>query len=90
VVARLARSGGDSVLRLSIYNPVDERFDTVVEQLVADGTARQLAFRTDSLRHVTRERQFRLAVIGDVVAGDPTDLAIDLVAVDLVLRTIPN
>jgi hypothetical protein len=88
-IARVGRSDGDSVLRMSIYNPVDERFDTVVELAPGGTAARTLAFATNSLRHVTRERQLRVTVIGDVAPGTRTELAVDLVEVVLVAGTSP-
>jgi dipeptidyl aminopeptidase/acylaminoacyl peptidase len=88
VVARVDRTGGDSVLRLSLYNPVDERFDTVVELGPQSTAAATLTFATSSLRHVTRERGFRFHVIGDLPAGDPSELHVDHVEVELV--TVAN
>lgn len=85
-VARATRVGGDSTLRMSIYNPVDERFDTAVEIVPANTASHTLEFRTSSLRHVTNERQLRVTVIADVVAGAACYLAIDQVAVELVAR----
>lgn len=83
IVARTSRAGGDSLLRTSIYNPLDERFDTAVE-LPAATTATTLAFTTSSLRHVTAERQLRITVVGDLAPGARADLHIDLVEVVLV------
>ncbi|HEX5053463.1 MAG TPA: hypothetical protein VFZ65_16920 [Planctomycetota bacterium] len=85
-IARTSRAGGDSKLRMSIYNPVDERFDIVVE-VPAPGTSPQtMTFTTSSLRHVTKEKQLRVTVIGDVDPGARTELNIDLVEVMLVRR----
>ncbi len=88
-VARTSRAGSDVQLRMSIYNPVDERFDTAVETDVSDTMARTLEFRTTSLRHVTRERQLRVTVIGDLPAGDVAELHIDLLQVELIARQRP-
>jgi Tol biopolymer transport system component len=87
--ARTNRSDNTSVLRLSLYNPVDERFDTVVELTPDVATPRMLEFRTSSLRHVTREKQLRFTVIGDLPAGDTAQLRIDLAEVVLVARDLP-
>ncbi|MBL9077628.1 MAG: PD40 domain-containing protein [Planctomycetes bacterium] len=88
-VARTSQPGADAILRMSIYNPVDERFDTVVE-LAADSAApRTLAFRTRSLRHVTREKQLRVTVIADQPPGQSAELHVDLVEVELVARSAP-
>lgn len=89
VVARSSRADGDSLLRLTIYNPVDERFDTVVETPPGGTAARTLEFRTTSLRHVTRERQLRVTVGSELPAGDTAQLRIDLVQVELVARSRP-
>lgn len=88
-VARVLRTGGDTALRMSIYNPVDERFDTAVEMQPLDTNAVTMTFRTTSLRHVTRERQLRLTVIGDVANGAATELLVDLVEVELLGNLTP-
>jgi hypothetical protein len=87
-VARTSRAGSGSVLRLSIHNPVDERFDTVVELPVAATTASTLSFATSSLRHVSREKQLRVTVIGDLPAGARAELRVDLLEVVLVARPL--
>jgi hypothetical protein len=73
---RVDRADGDSMLRTSLYNPVDERFDTVVE----------LAYTTDSLRHVTSQRQARITAIADLAPGPRAELRIDLVELVVVPR----
>jgi len=86
-VARSSRGGAGSRLRMSIYNPVDERFDTVVEQpIVVAGAAQTMTFTTASLRHVTSERQLRVTVIADLDDGAQAELRIDQVEVVLVAR----
>lgn len=90
VAARALRAGAGCRLRVSLYNPVDERFDTVAEREVADTTLRTLRFRTDSLRHVTRERQVRFTVIADLAPGEASELAVDLVAVRAAFRNNPQ
>jgi hypothetical protein len=85
-VARTSRAGQGAMLRMSIYNPVDERFDTVVEFAADDTSPRTMQFRTSSLRHVTREKQLRVTVIGDLPDGDTAELRIDQVQVELVAR----
>jgi Tol biopolymer transport system component len=89
LLARASRINGDSVLRSSIYNPVDERFDTVVELAPSSPSLQTLAFRTNSLRHVTKEKQLRLTVVADLAPGARADLFIDLVEVVLVARAGP-
>lgn len=89
VVARSSRVGGGSVLRVSLYNPVDERFDTAVELAPASTDPQTLAFTTSSLRHVTRAKQVRVTVVADLAAGDRAELRVDLVEVVLVARSAP-
>ena len=86
--ARCSRGGQDSFLRMSLYNPVDERFDTVVElpSVASTTTTQTLAFTTSSLRHVTSQKQLRITVIADVAAGARADLLVDQVQVVLVPR----
>lgn len=86
VVARVTRVGGDTALRATIYNPVDERFDTVVELAPGDTGARTLQFALQSQRHVTRERQVRIGVVGEIAAGAAAELHVDRVAVAVVPR----
>ncbi|MBL8726988.1 MAG: PD40 domain-containing protein [Planctomycetes bacterium] len=88
-VARVTRGGPDTMLRMSIYNPVDQRFDIVVERAANDTAAQAMEFRTSSLRHVTRERQLRVTVIGDLPIGATAELHVDLVQVELVVRAGP-
>lgn len=88
-VARVGRIGGDTTLRMSIYNSADERFDTVVELLPTDTAARTMTFSTSSLRHLTRERQLRVTVVGEIAPGARSDLRVDLVEVTLVARVPP-
>lgn len=88
-VARITRTGGSSALRMSIYNPVDERFDTAVELRPGDTGNRELRCNLSSLRHLTRQRQLRFTVIGDLEAGAPAELRVDLVEVTLIRRQAP-
>jgi len=88
-VARITRTGGTSALRMSIYNPVDERFDTAVELLPTDTGNREMRCNLSSLRHLTRQRQLRFTVIGDIDAGAPAELRVDLVEVALIRRQAP-
>jgi hypothetical protein len=85
--ARVARADAGSVLRMSIYNPVDERFDIVFEQPVTDTAAHTMTFTTTSLRHLTRERHLRVTVIGDLPAGARSQLLVDQFEVTLVTHT---
>jgi hypothetical protein len=82
---RVDRADGDSMLRTSLYNPVDERFDTVVEKAAAT-SAVELAYTTDSLRHVTSQRQARITAIADLAPGPRAELRIDLVELVVVPR----
>jgi dipeptidyl aminopeptidase/acylaminoacyl peptidase len=81
IVARASRAGAGSVLRSSLYNPVEERFDTVVELEPSGTGAQTLTFRAASLRHLTRERQLRVTVIADLAPGPRAELHVDLVEV---------
>ena len=85
-LCRTSRSDGDSVLRMSIYNPVDERFDTVVERSAAGTGMQTMTFSSASLRHLTAEKQLRVTVIGDLAPGNRGELEIDLVEVTMVVR----
>lgn len=84
--ARVGRADGDTHLRMSIYNPVDERFDTVVELAPGDTASHVMTFATSSLRHVTREKQVRFTVIGEIGAGAASQMFVDLVELTVVAR----
>lgn len=86
-VARLSRIGGDTELRMSIFNTVDSRFDTAVEIEPLSTGLHTMTFTTSSLRHISSARQLRVTVIGDVEHGDRADLSIDLVEVSVVARS---
>jgi hypothetical protein len=86
VLARATRIGGNTALRLAIYNPVDERFDTAVELAPASTSLQTMTFSTSSLRHVTRQRELRVTVIADIAPGERSELRVDLVEVVLVAR----
>lgn len=87
-IARCTRID-DGLMRLSIYNPIESRFDTAVEWTPTSTAAQTLAFRTSSLRHVTRQKQLRVTVGVDVADGDPAGFWIDLVEVELIARQLP-
>ena len=84
--ARATRVDGAPVLRMSLRNLVDNRFDTVIEVTPTSTDEQELSFRTSSLRHVTSERDFQFTVIADLDPGDPAELWIDLVEVELTPR----
>lgn len=80
---RVSRSGGDSLLRLSLRNPVDGRADTVVELPVDTADEQELTFLTSSLRHLDRDGTFEFHVIADLDSGPPSDVWIDLIACEV-------
>lgn len=82
---RADRGEGDSLLRTSLYNPVDERFDTVVEK-PATTSALELSYATSSLRHVTSQRQVRVTAIADLAPGARAEVRVDLVELVVVPR----
>ncbi|MCB9876463.1 MAG: PD40 domain-containing protein [Planctomycetes bacterium] len=83
---RCSRVDAESFLRVSIYNPSDNRFDTAVELTPTSTDEQTMTFRTSSLRHVPRERNVRLNFIFDLPDGDPADCRIDLVELVMVTR----
>jgi hypothetical protein len=88
-VARASRVDGDAILRMSIYNPVEGRFDTAFEMEPATTGAQEMTFTTSSLRHVTLEKQLRVTVIADLPHGDTADMNVDLVEVELIASEPP-
>jgi dipeptidyl aminopeptidase/acylaminoacyl peptidase len=86
IVARVTRADGGTALRSSLHNPVASRFDTVAE-IDAPGTgAHVLTFTTQSLAHVTMERDVRFTVIGDISPGASAELHVDQVQLELIRR----
>ncbi|MFK7738867.1 MAG: TolB family protein [Planctomycetota bacterium] len=83
-VVRVSRFDGDSLLRLSLRNPIDNRSDTVVELAPDSDEAHELTFVTSSLRHVSRNGTIQVNVIADLDSGDRADVNIDLVACEVV------
>ncbi len=88
-VARSTRIDASSRLRMSIYNPVDQRFDTCVELAPSTTGVQTMEFTTSSLRHVTQQKQLRVTVIADLEPGARAQLWIDQVEVALVARSTP-
>lgn len=86
IVAAARRIGGDTVLRAGIRNHVARRSDTVVEIEPGDTGFMELAFATASLAHVDREGFVSVEVIADVEAGARTELWVDLVEIEIVVR----
>lgn len=83
IVAKVSRSDAATTLRTSLHNPVARRFDTVAE-LPAPGTGlRTLTFVTQSLAHVSLERQVRVTVIGEIGAGARAELQVDQVQLEV-------
>ena len=85
-VVRASRIDGDSLFRISLRNPSDNRYDTVVEQTPSSIGEQTMEFRTSSLRHVTRERALQFNVIADIDEGERVDFWIDMVEVVIVPR----
>ncbi len=83
VRARVSRIDGEPVLRMSLQNLVENRYDTVIELTPLSTAEQEVTFRTSSLRHVDRDSGVRFTVIADLDAGDPADLWIDLVEVEV-------
>ncbi|GAB4159483.1 MAG: hypothetical protein Fur0037_26660 [Planctomycetota bacterium] len=79
--ARVSRFDNDTAIRLGILNPVAGRQDTVVEISPGSGAPRRMAFSTQSLAHVSRERTIGIGVIAEIARGNRAELCIDQVRV---------
>ncbi|MFN3244397.1 MAG: TolB family protein [Planctomycetota bacterium] len=86
--ARVSRVDGEPVLRMSVRNLADNRYDTAIEFTPTSTTEQEVTFRTSSLRHVSKEGDFQFTVIADLEDGDPADFWLDLVEVELVPRQL--
>jgi len=89
IVAAARRFGGDSVLRATLRNHVERRFDTVVERTPTDQGYMELSFATASLAHVDREGYISTAVIADLEPGARAELWVDLIEIQIVVRAAP-
>ncbi len=72
-----SRSGGGSFVRATLYNPVARRYDTIAERQDPGTGWSSLEFTTQSLAHVTLERQVRIGVIVDLEPGSRAEFRID-------------
>ncbi|MCK5944782.1 MAG: PD40 domain-containing protein [Planctomycetes bacterium] len=86
VQARVERVDGEPVLRISLRNLPDNRYDTVVEWTPTSTAEQEFGFRTASLRHLSSERTLQFNLIADLDPGDPADFWIDLIEVEVVAR----
>lgn len=90
IIANVSRSDANTTLRTSLYNPVAKRFDTVAEVPQPGTGNRELTFTTQSLAHVTLERDVRFTVIGEVGQGAVAELNVDYVLCEFVRRVVPQ
>lgn len=79
IIASLDTVREDSALRITVYNVVQERFDTVAEFEPKTAGPQTLSFRIGSLEHIDRSRRVRVEVIGDLSQGDRAELRVDRV-----------
>jgi hypothetical protein len=86
VQMRASRADGDSMLRISLYDPVEGRYDVVGELAPGGTNLRTLGVATQSLAHVTLERQVQCHLIADLAVGNGAELAIDSVSLVVVPR----
>lgn len=86
VTASTSRHDGDTLLRLTLHNPLASRQDTVTELAPPSTAPLQLGFRTQSLLHVSRERRLLVGVVGEIAHGNRAELHIDHVGVRVVPR----
>jgi len=84
MVARVTRSDANTTLRSSMHNPVQTRFDTIAEVPQPGTDFRTFGFATQSLAHVSLQRQVRVTVIGEIGAGARASLEIDQVQLTVV------
>jgi dipeptidyl aminopeptidase/acylaminoacyl peptidase len=88
-VAALTRVDADPVLRLTLHNPVENRFDTITELVPASTGFLTLDFGTMSLAHVSLQRQIRVGVVGEIGPGARAELHIDLLEVTVIPTVLP-
>jgi hypothetical protein len=81
VTAGLSRVGTDSFFRISAYNVVVRRHDTIVEVSPASSDLQTWSFRIQSLAHVDSKRQVELEIVGDLAPGARAELALDQIVV---------
>ena len=81
VRAAITRTDSDSFLRIGLYNPVEDRFDTVVEMVPADTKLHTYRFATQSLAHIDTGGHVRLQVVADLSPGARAELVVDLMQI---------
>lgn len=81
VEIQAALSRTDGVLRATLYDPREKRFETVLEVTPPSTAQRTYAFTTASLAHVDQDGALRLQVIGSLTAGERAELLVDAVVV---------
>ena len=82
----VTRNDGDTLLRLTLENPVANRQDTVTEIAPPSTGPQTLTFATQSLAHVSRERTLLVGIIGEIARGNRAEVHIDQVKVTVVPR----
>ena len=81
VTAGLSRTDGDATLRITLYDPTERRFETVLETEPDTTDLRPHRLSIGSLAHVERSRELNLQVIGDLPEGERAELFVDYIAV---------
>lgn len=81
VRASVGRADGDSIVRLTLRNPAENRNDTILERPPAGTGLVDYAFTTQGLQNVDRDGNLELTIIADLPDGDRVDLSVDQLVV---------
>lgn len=82
----LSRVEGDTVIRLTLDNPVENRNDTILERTPTGTGLETFTISTQNLTYVNRSNALRFTVIGDLPEGDRAELLVDHLDVQVTLR----
>ena len=81
VTVALSRTDPDTAFRVSVYNLLAKRQDTVIEAKPAPTQLTTFAFRLQSLAHVDNNGQVEFEIVSDFAPGARAELAVDQIAV---------
>ena len=81
VTAALSRTDANTAFRVSCYNALARRQDTVIEAKPAPTKLTTFTFRLQSLAHIDSNGQVEIEIVADFADGARAELAIDHLAI---------
>lgn len=78
----ISRPDPDAVLRVTLYSPLTDRFETVLERSPENASLFEVELATRSLAHVSSDGAIAIGVIADLPNAGVAELAIDQIEVE--------